>query len=58
MFLYHFGIIKVLFLYQNDVGFSYKTSIILKPPVSTGGLNKPTDHIYHLFKNITSDVMF
>ena len=40
------------------VGFSYKTSIILKPPILIGGQRLSTTYIYHLFKNITSDVMF
>jgi hypothetical protein len=30
----------------------------VKPPVSRGGLNTPTTHIYHLFRNGVSDVMF
>ena len=38
--------------------FLVDASIILKPPISMGGLNKSSAHIYHLFKNIPSDVMF
>jgi hypothetical protein len=37
---------------------AFQTSIILKPAVSTAGKLETDTHIYHLFKNITSDVMF
>jgi hypothetical protein len=50
---------KLRILFLTQLGFQVAiTSIILKPPVSTGGLNKPTNHIYHLFINITSQVKF
>jgi hypothetical protein len=31
----------------------FDTSIILKPPILIGGPCKPTNAMYHLFKNIT-----